>query len=101
MSVPAPELPDNVFERDSTRDDFDRPELSNYYQSLRTPVNPSWLSLKARPGYLRYVRSRVAKFAASAEPYRPQITILSGNGRDLRRIRTRVVSTNGWACMLL
>jgi xylan 1,4-beta-xylosidase len=53
VSVPAPELPDNVFERDSTRDDFDRPELSNYYQSLRTPVNPNWLSLTARPGYLR------------------------------------------------
>ena len=51
--VPAPELEDYVFEHDSPRDDFDRPELSNNFQSLRTPVNESWLSMTARPGYLR------------------------------------------------
>jgi xylan 1,4-beta-xylosidase len=98
VNVPAPDLPDYVFERDSPRDDFDCPELSNNFQSLRTPVNQSWLSLTARPGYLpKVVRSRVAELEASAEPHRAQVTVLPSNSGDLCRIRTRVVSTNGWA----
>jgi xylan 1,4-beta-xylosidase len=35
------------------RDDFDRPELNIHFQSLRIPISERWLSLSARPGYLR------------------------------------------------
>ena len=34
-------------------DDFDGPELSPHFNSLRVPVDPSWLSLTDRPGFLR------------------------------------------------
>ncbi len=37
------------------RDDFDATKLSPDLNSLRQPTNESWLSLKARPGYLRLV----------------------------------------------
>jgi len=32
---------------------FDTPQLDIHFQSLRRPVNEDWLSLTARPGYLR------------------------------------------------
>jgi xylan 1,4-beta-xylosidase len=35
------------------RDDFDAPTLSPHFNSLRVPVDASWLSLTARPGHLR------------------------------------------------
>lgn len=41
-----------------TRDDFDQPELHLDYQSLRIPMDGHYLSLTARPGWLRmYGRS--------------------------------------------
>jgi xylan 1,4-beta-xylosidase len=52
-TVPAPDLADHVFEPDSGRDDFDGADLNHHFQSLRTPVDPSWLSLTVRPGFLR------------------------------------------------
>jgi xylan 1,4-beta-xylosidase len=35
------------------RDDFDEPELSGHFQTLRCPPDPSWLSLVERRGFLR------------------------------------------------
>lgn len=52
-TVPAPDLPDYLFKTEIGRDDFDQPELSRHFQSLRTPLDPSWISLTARPGFLR------------------------------------------------
>ena len=52
-SVLAPDLPDYPFAIEPARDDFDQPELSRHFQSLRTPLDPSWVSLTARPGFLR------------------------------------------------
>jgi xylan 1,4-beta-xylosidase len=51
VTVPAPDLPDHVFEIGSSRDDFDQPELSLHFQSLRTPLEPGWISLIDRPGF--------------------------------------------------
>jgi beta-xylosidase len=53
ISVPGPDLPDHVFELESGRDNFDRTELSFHFQSRRTPLDPNWISLTARPGFLR------------------------------------------------
>jgi xylan 1,4-beta-xylosidase len=53
VNVPAPELPDYPFEPEPVRDDFDRAELNLHFQTLRVPVDDSWLSLQARPGWLR------------------------------------------------
>ena len=53
VTVPAPELPEYLFESDPVRDDFDAPELNINFQSLRVPVDESWLSLSERPGFLR------------------------------------------------
>ncbi len=52
-SVPAPSLPGAPFVDPSERDDFDEPALGVQYQTLRTPADPSWLSLEARPSQLR------------------------------------------------
>lgn len=52
-TVPAPDLPDHPFQIETGRDDFDQPELSRHFQSLRTPLDSSWISLTARPGFLR------------------------------------------------
>ncbi|MEU7244032.1 hypothetical protein AB0B32_28620 [Streptomyces sparsogenes] len=41
--VPAPPV----------RDDFDAPALAPYWNTLRTPATPQWLSLTERPGHLR------------------------------------------------
>jgi xylan 1,4-beta-xylosidase len=53
VTVPAPDLPDDIREPNSGRDDFGQPELSRHFQSLRTPLEPSWISLTDRPGFLR------------------------------------------------
>jgi xylan 1,4-beta-xylosidase len=53
VSVPAPELLENPFEAGPVRDDFDHEELNIHFQTLRVPADDSWLSLKARPGWLR------------------------------------------------
>ncbi|MCG8603474.1 glycoside hydrolase family 43 protein [bacterium] len=53
LSVPAPELPEVRFEKPMARNDFDSSVLCPTFQTLRTPVEESWLSLKDRPGWLR------------------------------------------------
>ena len=53
MTVPAPNVPEYSFEAEPARDDFDDSELGIHYQSLRVPVDESWLSLTERPGFLR------------------------------------------------
>lgn len=55
LQVPAPDLPAHPFAPAPARDDFDSPDLGRDWQSLRVPVDPSWLSLSARPGHLRLV----------------------------------------------
>ncbi|HUB27445.1 MAG TPA: glycoside hydrolase family 43 protein, partial [Tepidisphaeraceae bacterium] len=35
------------------RDDFNSTSLSSHWQSLRNPIDESWATLKARPGWLR------------------------------------------------
>jgi xylan 1,4-beta-xylosidase len=53
VEVPAPNLPAHLFAPDPSRDDFDTDQLSLHFSTLRTPADESWVSLKARPGYLR------------------------------------------------
>lgn len=53
VEVPAPALPSHPFQHDPVRDDFNAPLLGLPFQSLRIPIDPSWLSLKDRPGFLR------------------------------------------------
>jgi xylan 1,4-beta-xylosidase len=51
--VPAPKLPAQPFAPPPTCDDFDGPALGLEWQTLRIPADASWLSLSARPGFLR------------------------------------------------
>ena len=51
--VAAPQLPAHPWPTPKARDDFDAPELALDWQSLRVPVDRSWLSLEQRPGFLR------------------------------------------------
>ena len=53
LEVQAPDLPDFMFEIPSQRDHFDSPRLSAEFQSLRVPIDSSWLDLDGRHGYLR------------------------------------------------
>jgi xylan 1,4-beta-xylosidase len=53
--VVAPQLPLHPWPATPARDDFDAPELAIDWQSLRVPVDSSWLSLTERPGFLRLV----------------------------------------------
>lgn len=54
-SVPAPRLAQEIPapEAEPETDSFDGPELSPHFNSLRVPVDSSWLSLTDRPGHLR------------------------------------------------
>ena len=59
--VLAPDLPEHRFDAAPERDDFDSPELTLPWQTLRLPHDASWLSLTERPGYLRlYGRESLA-----------------------------------------
>jgi len=51
--VPEPNLPEVRFEQPAVRDDFDNPVLHAGFSFLRQPMDESWASLTARPGYLR------------------------------------------------
>jgi xylan 1,4-beta-xylosidase len=51
--VVAPNLEPHPFPTPNPRDNFDAPNLEIAWQSLREPVNSSWLSLSERPGHLR------------------------------------------------
>lgn len=53
LAVPAPDLPQHRFEREPELDDFDGGHLGIHFQSLRIPIDEHWLSLSARPGWLR------------------------------------------------
>ncbi len=50
--VPAPELPNCPWPTLPEKDDFDAPELSPVWQTLRLPLGEDALSLTARPGHL-------------------------------------------------
>ncbi|MDQ8203248.1 glycoside hydrolase family 43 protein [Pelagicoccus sp. SDUM812003] len=59
--VPATEVDNSEFEgisspamdRSTRRIEFDTTQLDPHFQSLRRPVDSSWLDLEARPGWLR------------------------------------------------
>lgn len=51
--VPAPDLPAVPVPADPPVDGFDQPQLSLHLNTLRVPATPDWLSLSARPGFLR------------------------------------------------
>ena len=54
VAVPAPkDLPAQPWPALPGRDDFNDETLDVNWSSLRVPVTESWLSLKARPGWLR------------------------------------------------
>lgn len=53
LTVAAPDLPPHPFEREPEIDEFDGKRLNINFQSLRVPIEEHWLSLKARPGWLR------------------------------------------------
>lgn len=53
ITVPAPVLAPYPFKAPPARDDFDTPVLNIHYQTLRTALDVTALSLTARPGFLR------------------------------------------------
>jgi xylan 1,4-beta-xylosidase len=54
VNVPAPRgLAAHPWPVAPARDDFDAPQLDASWNSLRGPADQSWLSLTARPGWLR------------------------------------------------
>ncbi len=52
-TVRAPALASQPFPARPARDDFDARALGPDYQTLRDPAHESWLSLAARPGFVR------------------------------------------------
>ncbi len=60
-TVPAPDLPEHPFPAEPETDDFDGDALNIHWQSVRVPVDESWLSLTERPGFSRlYGRESLA-----------------------------------------
>lgn len=53
LEVAAPALEPYPFPLLPERDDFDAETLNIHFSTLRTPADPSWLSLSERPGSLR------------------------------------------------
>ena len=54
LEVPAPgEIEEGSVNQSVNRVYFSGPELNIHFQSLRIPMDESWMSLQARPGYLR------------------------------------------------
>eukprot|EP00667_Euglena_gracilis_P008709 EG_transcript_8833 len=51
--VAAPRLPSAPLPRPPVRHGFPGPDLSVHWNTLRIPMDPSWASLEARPGWLR------------------------------------------------
>lgn len=52
--IAGPEgIPEHPWPAEPERDDFDGPSLDPSWQSLRVPADDSWVSLTARPGWLR------------------------------------------------
>jgi xylan 1,4-beta-xylosidase len=52
-SVAAPNLPAHPFATEPVRDEFDAAALGPHWNSLRVPMDQSWLSLTDRAGHLR------------------------------------------------
>ena len=55
VRVPAPGLMPCPWPAGAAHDDFDSPQLNIHFQSLRVPIDESWLSLTDRPGFLRLI----------------------------------------------
>ena len=53
LNVPAPDLPEHPWPKLVQKHDFDSLELPIEFQWLRTPYPEHFMSLSARPGYLR------------------------------------------------
>ncbi len=53
LEIGDPLLPAQSLPPVPTRDDFSTPTLDPSWSSLRVPIDESWLSLTARPGWLR------------------------------------------------
>ncbi|HVM61320.1 MAG TPA: glycoside hydrolase family 43 protein [Verrucomicrobiae bacterium] len=54
IDVPAPKgAPIQAWPAEADRDEFDSPELTASWSSLRCPMDGSWLTLAERPGWLR------------------------------------------------
>lgn len=51
----ASEIPENPISSYKERNTFGKDGLSMHFQSLRVPIDESWLSLMARTGYLRLI----------------------------------------------
>jgi xylan 1,4-beta-xylosidase len=51
--VRAPDLPPHPWPAEPEVDGFDAPRLGPQWSTLRRPASEDWLSLSARPGYLR------------------------------------------------
>lgn len=63
VEVPLPDLPEYIFEKNKTRDDFNDKKLDLNFQSLRVPMTEDWVSLKERNGFLRiYGRESLSSF---------------------------------------
>jgi alpha-N-arabinofuranosidase len=56
---PAPNLPENKWEKDPVRDDFNSAKLGLQWNFLRNPYEADW-SLTQKPGYLRLNGSKVS-----------------------------------------
>ncbi|WP_203921477.1 glycoside hydrolase family 43 protein [Rugosimonospora africana] len=53
VEVPGPDLPPHPWPAEPEVDEFDAPRLGVHWSTLRRPAGEDWLSLSARPGYLR------------------------------------------------
>jgi xylan 1,4-beta-xylosidase len=53
VQVEAPALEQYPFSQQASRDDFDEASLNIHFQSLRVPIDSSWMSIVKRPGFLR------------------------------------------------
>lgn len=53
LGVEPPKLEPYPFPAEPEREDFNQEQLSIHWNSLRIPIEESWLSLSERPGYLR------------------------------------------------
>lgn len=51
--VPAPNLPEHIFQHETQRITFDSPTLDINFQSLRIPITKGWANQTDRQGFLR------------------------------------------------
>lgn len=66
FEYPAPNLPEQIWESASPRDDFDQPTLAYHWNFLRTP-REDFYSLTERSGYLR-LRLRPQQLTEQTDP---------------------------------